>query len=199
MKDLHSSRGQDSCQLPFSWKQFCRMLQAIASLARIDPRQIVKAFTGRNTRGRHHGGRRPSSDDSFRSTTVIPPSALDKPSIMKRYYRRWTCNHTSPHRSPTMVRLYDTRFVEYRWWNDSWTAKTVVTWRSSASMIPAPDLTYGCCAACVQSASIDVRQHLSYYRYITWQNKQKQQQQQTITSLRTTKLQQQNNNEISTR
>ena len=33
-------------------------------------------------RGRYHGGRRPSSDNSFHSPTVIPPSALDKPSIM---------------------------------------------------------------------------------------------------------------------
>ena len=40
--------------------------------------------------GRYHGGRRPSSDDSFHSPTVIPPSALDKPSIMKRYHRRRT-------------------------------------------------------------------------------------------------------------
>ena len=30
-------------------------------------------------RGRYHGGRRPSSDDSFHSPTVVPPSALDKP------------------------------------------------------------------------------------------------------------------------
>ena len=30
------------------------------------------------TRGRYHTGRRPSSDDSFDSQTVIPPSALDK-------------------------------------------------------------------------------------------------------------------------
>ena len=41
---------------------------------------------------RHQGpvswGRRPSSDDSFHSPTVIPPSALDKPSIMKRYHHR---------------------------------------------------------------------------------------------------------------
>ena len=27
-----------------------------------------------------------------------------------------------------------------RWWIDGWTVKTVVTWRSSASMIPAPGL-----------------------------------------------------------
>ena len=41
-----------------------------------------------SSRGRYHGGRRPLSDDSFHSPTVIPPSALDKPSIMKRYHRR---------------------------------------------------------------------------------------------------------------
>ena len=93
------------------------------------------------TRGRYHGGRRPSSDDSLHSPTVIPPSALDKLSIMKRYHHRWTCSHTSPRRSPTMVTLHDTRFVECRWWNDGWTVKTVVTWRSSASMIPAPGVT----------------------------------------------------------
>ena len=74
--------------------------------------------------GRCHGGRRPSSDDSFHSPTVIPPSALDKPSIMKRYHHRRTCSHTSPLRSPTMVTLHDTRFVESRWWNDGWTGKT---------------------------------------------------------------------------
>ena len=67
----------------------------------------------------------------FSQSTVIPPSALDKPSIMKRYHRRWTCSHTSPRRSPTMVTLHATRFVECRWWNDGWTVKTVVTWRSS--------------------------------------------------------------------
>ena len=39
----------------------------------------------------------------------------------------------------TMETLHDTRFVERRWWNDGCTLKTVVTWRSSASMIPAPD------------------------------------------------------------
>ena len=44
-------------------------------------------------------------------------------------------------RSPTMVTLHDTQFVECRWWNDGWTMKTVVTRRSLASMIPAP----GCC------------------------------------------------------
>ena len=39
-----------------------------------------------------------------------------------------------------MVTLHDTRFVECRWWNDSWTVKTVITWWSLASMIPVPDL-----------------------------------------------------------
>ena len=58
-------------------------------------------------RSRYHGGRRPSSDDSFHSPTGIPPSALDKPSIMKRYHRRPTCSHISPRRSLTMVTLHD--------------------------------------------------------------------------------------------
>ena len=61
-----------------------------------------------------HVGRRPSSDDSLHSPTVIPLSALGKPSIMKRYHRRRTCSHTSPRRSPTIVTLSDTRFVECR-------------------------------------------------------------------------------------
>ena len=65
--------------------------------------------------GRYHGGRRPSSDDSFHSPAVIPPSALDKPSITKRYHPRRTRSHTSPRRSPTMVTLDDARFVECRW------------------------------------------------------------------------------------
>ena len=42
------------------------------------------------SRGRHHGGRWSSSDHSPHSPTVIPPSALDKPRIMKRYHRRRT-------------------------------------------------------------------------------------------------------------
>ena len=90
------------------------------------------------SRGQYHGGRRPSSDDSFHSPVVIPLPTLDKPSIMKRYHRRRTTRWGVAARSPTMVTLHDTRFVECRWWNDGWTVKTVVTWRSSASMIPAP-------------------------------------------------------------
>ena len=61
-------------------------------------------------------------------------------SIMKRYHHRRMCNHTSPRRLPTIVMLHDTLFVECRWWNEGWAVKTVVTWRSSASMIPAPGL-----------------------------------------------------------
>ena len=85
------------------------------------------------TWGRYHGGRRPSSDHSFHSLTVIPLSALDKPSIIvgERRVRGVTA------RSPTLVTLHDTGFVECRW-NDGWTEKTAVTWQSSASMIPAP-------------------------------------------------------------
>ena len=58
--------------------------------------------------GRYHGSRRPSSGHSFHSPTVIPPSALDKPSHMKRYHRRRKCSHTSPRCSPTMVMLHGT-------------------------------------------------------------------------------------------
>ena len=89
-------------------------------------------------------GRRPGAgimevDDRQVATvfTVQPsPSVLDKPSIMKRYHRRRTCSHTSPRRSPTTVTLRDTLFVECRWWNDGWSVKTVLTRRSSDSMIP---------------------------------------------------------------
>ena len=81
---------------------------------------------------------------SFHSPAVIPPSALDKPSIMKRCHHQQTCSHTSSRLLPTMVTLHDTRFVECRWWNDGWTMKTVVTWRSSASMIPAPGGRFAC-------------------------------------------------------
>ena len=76
------------------------------------------------SRGQYHGGRRPSSDDSFHSPTVIPPSALDKPSIMTRYYRRQTTRWGVTARSPTVVTLHDTGFVECRWWNVGWTVKT---------------------------------------------------------------------------
>ena len=98
---------------------------------------VLQKIAGRVLWGRYDGGWWPSSDDSFHSPTVIPQSALNKLSIMKHYHRQWTCSHTSPRRSLTMVTLYDTRFAECRWWNDSWTVKTVVTWPLSASMIPA--------------------------------------------------------------
>ena len=63
---------------------------------------------------RSHGGRRPSGEDSSHSSTVIPPSALDKPSIMKRYHRRRTTRCGVTARLPTIVTLHDTRFVECR-------------------------------------------------------------------------------------
>ena len=53
-----------------------------------DRQPLTKEYQPRHIRDRYHGGRPPSSDDSFDSPTVIPPSALDKPRIMKRYYRR---------------------------------------------------------------------------------------------------------------
>ena len=68
--------------------------------------------------GRYCEGRRLSRDDSLHSPTAIPPSALDKLSIMKSCNRRRTLSHTSPRHSLTMVTLHDTRFVQCRWWND---------------------------------------------------------------------------------
>ena len=55
-------------------------------------------------RGRYHWGRRPSSDDSFHSPTVFPLSALNKPSIMKRYHRlRVVCLHDTGPRSLSLI------------------------------------------------------------------------------------------------
>ena len=91
-----------------------------------------------DTWGQYHGDQRPSCDDSYHSQTVIPPSTLNKPSIMKHYHRRRMTSWGVTAHSLTMVTLHDTQFVECRWWNDSWAVKTVVTWRSSVSMIWAP-------------------------------------------------------------
>ena len=74
------------------------------------------------------------------SATVIPPSPLDKLSTMKHYHHWRMCSHTSPRCLRMMVTLHDTWFVKCRFWNDGWTVNTVVTWRSSASMIRAPEL-----------------------------------------------------------
>ena len=68
------------------------------------------------------------ADDSQVTTVfIVQPSFRYRPSanpsIMKRYHRRRTCSHTSPRRSPTMVTLHVTRFVECLWWNDGWTVK----------------------------------------------------------------------------
>ena len=117
----------------------CLSIERCNSILASNPARQSEYFI----RSRYHGGRRPSSDDSLHSPFVIPPSALDKPSIMKHYHRRRTCSHTSPRRSPTMVTLHDIRFVECRWWHDGWTVKTVVTGRWSASMIPAPEDEFG--------------------------------------------------------
>ena len=107
-----------------------------------DLKAILKAYNiyfnrQFETWSQNHGDLPMSSDDSFHSPTVIPPLALDKPSIMKRYHHRQTMRWGVTARLPTMVTHHDTRFVKSQWWNDSWTVKTVVTWQSLASMIPA--------------------------------------------------------------
>ena len=80
-------------------------------------------------RGQYHEGQQSSSDDSFHSPTVIPPSALNKPSIMKHHHRQWTCSHTLPRHSTTMVTLHDTLVCQV----------PMVEWRMDCetSMIPA--------------------------------------------------------------
>ena len=58
----------------------------VTDMTRPGKRSTAKAEI--KPRDRYHGGRRPSSDDSLHSPTVIPPSPLDKPRNMKRYHRR---------------------------------------------------------------------------------------------------------------
>ena len=115
--------GQTACHRESSLVALTQPEKCLkATVARVVVTPFVSAgLTNRSDRrrgawGQYHGGRRPS-DDSFHSPAVIPPSALDKPSIMKHYHRRRTCSHTSP-------TLHDTGFVECRWWNDGWTVKT---------------------------------------------------------------------------
>ena len=66
--------------------------------------------------GRYDGGWRPSSDDSFHSPTVIPPSALDKPSIMKRHHRQRTRWGVTAHADGGMtVGLWKLSSLDGRW------------------------------------------------------------------------------------
>ena len=59
--------------------------------------------------------------------------------VQPRFHHRRSTNRVSW--SVTIVgERAVSSFVECRWWNDGWTVKTVVTWRSSDSMIPAPGL-----------------------------------------------------------
>ena len=95
-----------------------RSLRSRAGIIEADDRQLTTVFTVQPSF--HHG----------HSTNWV---------YMKRYHRRRTTRWGVTARSPTMVTLHDTRFVVCRWWNDGWTVKTVVTWRSSASMRPAPE------------------------------------------------------------
>ena len=81
----------------------------------------------RHTRGRYHGGRRPSSDDSLHGPTVIALGTRHTEYHEALPSSANVQSHTSPRRSPTMATLHDTRRVECRWWNDGWTVKTVVT------------------------------------------------------------------------
>ena len=82
-----------------SWAKLSKMRE-------LPPPNFLCKWMHQSTRphfwGRYHGGRRPSSDDSFHSPTVIPLSALDKQSIMKHYHRRRATKWGVTARSPTM-------------------------------------------------------------------------------------------------
>ena len=92
-------------------------LSAWGNITEPDDRQVTTVFTVQPSFHHRHSTNRVSWSVTNRRQTT-----------------RWGVTA----RSPTMVMLHDTRFVECRWCNDGWTVKTVVTWRSSASMIPAP-------------------------------------------------------------
>ena len=53
-------------------------------------------------------------------------------------------------RSPTMVTLHDTRFVECRWWNDGWTVKT-----RHLTVVGLHDTGPWCSDGCAKLASAD--------------------------------------------
>ena len=91
--------------LLFSVSTIAVLLASGAGIMAADDRQVTTVFTVR-----------PSSHHRY-STNRVSPSVT----IEQRTY-----SHTSPRRSPTMVTLHDTRFVECPWWNDCWTVKTVV-------------------------------------------------------------------------
>ena len=72
-----------------TWQGIRRITQFLAT-GLIRPRKRSTPKSRIEPRGRYHGGRRLSSDDSLNSPNVILPSALDKPSIIKRYHRQRT-------------------------------------------------------------------------------------------------------------
>ena len=127
-KKVHESCLTDvSPKLPSLGLVNCRSFPPTQTVSRppsLSTRVFLPAIIAVMTWGRYHGGRRPSSNDSFHSPTVIPPSALDKPSITERYHRRRTMRGGVTTCSPTMVMLHVTRFVECRWWNDGCRGRT---------------------------------------------------------------------------
>ena len=84
-------------------------------------------------------------EDDDRQVTTVQPSFHHRHSTNRECHEALPSSANDEVRCDctfadmTMVTLHDTRFVECRWWNDGWTVKSVVTWRSLDSMIPAPE------------------------------------------------------------
>ena len=110
--------------LPKNWKSQVKVKVKLApgtGIMEDDDRQVTTVFTIRHST---------IGTRQIESHEALPSSA----------------NVQSHLTSPTMATLHDTRFFEYRWWNDGWTVKTVVVWRSSASMVPAQGVSpFGRC------------------------------------------------------
>ena len=101
------------------------------------PNVSLKVLCGFNQTGIPQAGIMEADDCQVTTVFTVQPS-FDKPSIMKHYHRQRTTRWSVNANPLTILTLHVTPFVKGRWKNDVWTVKTVVTWRSSASMILAP-------------------------------------------------------------
>ena len=152
-KSINVSSTQISCTLPRNHELACKMPKRpvffkYLSLARLWRIVIDLTLPGKDTTGK--AGIGPWGLVSWRPTTVKwrqssksnrhSTIGTRKTEYHEGHRRRRTTRWGVTARSPTIVTLHDTRFGECRWSNDAWTVKSVVTWRSSASVIPAPGL-----------------------------------------------------------
>ena len=113
-----------------------------ASIMGADDCQVTTVFTVQPSFHHWH-----STNQASWSVTIVAEHAVTPHLAV----RRWC----------SMVTFYDTWVVERWWWNDCWTVKTVVTWRSPASMIPAPGVKAS--LICSSYISIGVREFIQAY------------------------------------